>query len=84
LVKIRLQRVGRKHLPKYRIVVIDSRKARDGKCIEAIGNYDPRADTLAINTERVDFWLGRGAQISNRVRSLLQLKKKGGGDETAD
>ncbi|RKX69606.1 30S ribosomal protein S16 [candidate division WOR-3 bacterium] len=84
MLKIRLQRVGRRNLPLYRIVVIDSRKARDGESIEVVGNYDPRADKVAINTERVDFWLGRGAQLTNRVRKLLQLKKKGGGDEAAD
>ncbi|HID32354.1 MAG TPA: 30S ribosomal protein S16 [bacterium (Candidatus Stahlbacteria)] len=84
MVKIRLRRIGRHKLPQYRIVVIDSRKAREGECIEVVGNYDPRADRIAINTERIDFWLGRGAQISNRVRTLLRVKKKGGGNEAAD
>jgi small subunit ribosomal protein S16 len=72
-VRIRLRRVGRKKQPMYRIVVADSRSPRDGRFIETIGNYNPRAaDGLQLKTERADYWLGVGALPSDTVRSLLR------------
>lgn len=74
-VKIRLQRGGRKKLPIYSIIVADSREARDGKFIERLGFYAPKARgqdvPFQLNAERVDFWVGRGAQVTDVVARLL-------------
>ena len=73
-VKIRLRRVGRKKSPMYRIVVADSRSPRDGRFIEAIGQYQPRQTDNALNldTARATYWLDVGAQPTDTVRSLLR------------
>lgn len=72
VVAIRLARHGRRHAPYYRIMVADSRRARDGKYLEHVGSYDPLikdgAKHLRINTERVTYWLSVGAQPSDTVR----------------
>ncbi|PZP40554.1 MAG: 30S ribosomal protein S16 [Pseudomonas fluorescens] len=74
-VKIRLQRGGRKKLPIYSIVVADSREARDGKFIERVGFYAPKARgqevPFQLNAERVEFWVARGAQVTDVVARLL-------------
>ena len=74
-VKIRLTRVGKKRQPSYRVVVADSRSPRDGRYIEQIGRYDPTAEPsiVEIDTERADYWIGRGAQPSSQVRKLLEI-----------
>lgn len=76
MVKLRLRRVGKKKQPVYRIVAVDSRASRDGKYIEAIGQYNPRTAPVLIELkeERLFMWLKRGAQPSDTVRSLLQRK----------
>ncbi len=73
-VRIRLRRIGRKKLPYYRIVVADSRAARDGAFIEAIGQYNPRAPEggVTLDTERANHWLDVGALPTDTVRSLLR------------
>lgn len=73
-VVLRLTRMGAKKKPIYRIVATDSRNARDGKYIEALGQYDPRkeGDEVKIDMERVGHWVGKGAQVSDTVRSLLK------------
>jgi small subunit ribosomal protein S16 len=75
MVKIRLSRGGAKKQPFYHIVVTDSRKARDGRSIERLGFYNPVARgqevRLQLDLERVDYWQGVGAQISERVRTLV-------------
>ncbi len=75
MVKIRLRRMGAKKKPFYRVVVADSRMARGGRFIESIGTYDPNQDPPAIklNNERVDYWLGNGAQPSDVARGLLKV-----------
>ena len=75
MVKIRLMRVGKKKQPSYRVVVADSRSPRDGRIIEAIGNYQPRQDPIgiAIDNERALYWLQKGAQPSDQVKRLLRL-----------
>ena len=78
MVKIRLRRMGLRHRPTYRIVVIDSRKARDGKYIESIGNYNPRNKDLWIDLERADHWIGVGATPSSTVLSLIRRRRKEG------
>jgi len=77
MVKIRLKRMGMKKKPFYRLVVTDSRNARDGRAIEELGYYNPVSDvdSLKINVERAKYWSGTGAQPTDTVRGLL---KKGG------
>ncbi|MBL0708854.1 MAG: 30S ribosomal protein S16 [Sulfurimonas sp.] len=67
---IRLTRMGRKKQPFYRIAVTDSRKRRDGGWIELIGHYNPMTKELVVDSERVDYWLSVGAQMSNRVKKI--------------
>ncbi len=76
MVKIRLRRMGKKKQPTYRVVVADSRAPRDGRFIEIIGFYDPRADppTVQIKEDRALYWLSQGAQISDAVARLLRNK----------
>ena len=76
-VKIRLRRMGTKGKAFYRVVVADSRTARDGRFIETIGTYDPRTDpaTVKIDEERALLWMGRGAQPTDTTQALL--KKQG-------
>ncbi len=70
MVKIRLKRMGKRKQPYYRIVVIDSRRSRDGKYIESVGHYNPRDKKLIVNKERVEYWLSKGAQASNTAGRL--------------
>ena len=73
MVKIRLRRMGAKKNPYYRIVVADSRFPRDGRCIEEIGTYDPKADsTVTIDAEKAKQWIKNGAQPTDTVRGLLK------------
>ena len=72
-VKIGLRRLGAKKAPTYRIVVVDSRKARDGEYIDKVGHYNPTANPaeVVINTEKAQDWLAKGVQPTETVRSLL-------------
>ena len=74
-VKIRLTRMGKKKQPSYRVVVMDSRKPRDGKYIEQIGRYDPRQEPslVQIDNDRAVDWLRQGAQPTERARKLLEI-----------
>jgi small subunit ribosomal protein S16 len=74
-VKIRLTRMGKKKQPSYRVVVMDSRKQRDGKYIEQIGRYDPRQDPslIEIDNARAVDWLQKGAQPTERAQKLLEI-----------
>jgi small subunit ribosomal protein S16 len=78
MVCIRLMRMGAKKRPYYRVVVADSRRFRDGKFIEKLGFYDPlpEAPRVELNMERVDFWMQKGAQPSETVRSLISGIRK--------
>ena len=77
MVKIRMKRMGMKKKPFYRIIVTDSRNARDGRAIEELGYYNPIPEQieLRVDAERAKYWLGVGAQPSDTVRGLL--KKSG-------
>ena len=68
-----MRRHGAKKSPFYRMVVIDSHSARDGRALEVVGHYDPKTqpETLRVDRERIEHWVGRGAQLSDTVRSLL-------------
>ncbi len=73
-VKIRLKRIGTKKRPYYRIVVMDSRKPRDGRTIEEVGYYHPiesEGKQLSIEEEKVKDWLGKGARPTPTVKRLL-------------
>jgi len=74
-VKIRLKRLGKIRVPQYRIVVVDSRKKRDGKVIEEIGKYHPKEDPSYIDvvTDRAQYWLGVGAQPTEAVEQILKI-----------
>jgi small subunit ribosomal protein S16 len=84
-VSIRLRREGTKNSPYYKVVVADKRSPRDGKFIEIIGTYDPkkpgRNSTLEI--DRVDYWISKGAQPSDTVRSLIKKNKKAATGESS-
>ena len=75
-VRIRMKKMGRRHRPYYRICAVDSRAPRDGRVIEELGTYDPMvSDTdarVTINADRVQYWLGVGAQPSDKVKVLIK------------
>ena len=73
-VKIRLNKMGAKKRPFYRLVVADSRAPRDGRFIEIIGHYNPIVDPveLVVDTEKAQNWLAKGAQPSETVKRLLK------------
>lgn len=77
MVKIRLTRVGAKKKPVYRIQAIDERKSRDGRALEYLGTYDPHTDPVALNleTEAIEAWVAKGAQMSSTVASLVKRAK---------
>ena len=74
MVKVRLQREGKKKAPFYHIVVADSKSPRDGKIIEQIGTYDPmtKPSTIVINKEKLEQWIKNGAQPTDTVKSLIK------------
>lgn len=82
MVTIRLARGGAKKRPFYYVTVTDSRSARNGRFIERVGFFNPvasgKAERLRIDLERVDYWLGTGAQLSDRVAKLVQDVRKAG------
>jgi small subunit ribosomal protein S16 len=74
---MRLTRIGSKKRPYYRIVVIDKRRARNGRFLEVLGQYNPIANPvqMEINAERAQYWLSKGAQPSETVQSILRKKE---------
>ena len=74
-VKIRLKRLGKVRVPQYRIVVVDSRKKRDGRVLEEIGKYHPKEDPsyIDVESERAQYWLGVGAQPTEPVEQILKI-----------
>ncbi|MDQ1246812.1 MAG: small subunit ribosomal protein [Actinomycetota bacterium] len=74
-VKIKLKRLGKIHRPQYRIVVADSRTKRDGRAIEEVGRYDPMPNPslIEVDSERIQYWLGVGAQPTESVVKLLTV-----------
>ena len=83
MVAIRLRRLGSKKRPFFRIVVIDSHAARDGRSVEVLGYYNPTSqpETFQLDRARLQHWLNRGAQLSDTVRTLVARHKD---DATAD
>ncbi len=78
MVKVRLSRAGAKKRPYYHIVVTDKEKPRDGRFIEQIGTYDPSRPIgeASVDQARLDYWVGVGAQISDRVRDVVKEHNK--------
>ena len=77
-VSIRLRREGAKNRPYYKVVVADKRSPRDGKFIELIGTYDPKktGHNSTLKLDRVEYWISKGAQPSDTVRSLIKKNRK--------
>ncbi len=75
-VSMRLTRVGGRKDPVWRVVVADKRSPRDGRFIETVGRYNAQTEpsTIALNEERIRYWLGQGAQPSNTVKKLLRTQ----------
>jgi len=70
--------MGSKNRPAYRVVVADSRSPRDGRCIEEVGTYAPmkKGENFELKMDRVEYWLGVGAQPSDTVRSFIKKARK--------
>ena len=77
MVKIRLQREGKKKAPFYHIVVADSRSPRDGKIVEQIGTYDPmsKPEKIVLDQEKVEKWIKNGAKPTDTVKALIAKAK---------
>jgi small subunit ribosomal protein S16 len=77
-VRIRMKRIGTTNTPVYRIVVADSRSPRDGKFIEELGTYHPlqKGNNVNLKLDRAEYWISKGAQPSDTVRSFIQKAKK--------
>jgi small subunit ribosomal protein S16 len=71
---IRLSRRGARKQPYYRIVVIEKDRARDGRSVEVVGTYNPRTNpaSVELKRDRIDYWTSKGAQLSDRVRKLVE------------
>ena len=73
MLMIRLARIGARKQPYYRVVVIEKERARKGRSVEVVGLYNPRTTpaTLDVKRDRIDYWVSKGAQLSDTVRRLL-------------
>lgn len=76
MVKIRLSRHGAKKRPYYHVVVTDSESPRDGKFLEQVGTYDPTRDAIRLEMDRIEHWMGVGAQLTPRMRRVLNDHKR--------
>ena len=78
MVKIRMTRIGAKKRPFYRIMAIDERKKRDGRPLEFLGTYDPKPEVeiISLQTDAIEAWIAKGAQMSDAVRNLMKKQKK--------
>ena len=76
--KIRLSRIGAVHKPIYRVVVAETRSRRDGAAVETLGTYSPRAkqDGLTLNVARTEYWISKGAKVSDTVCTLIKKARK--------
>ena len=75
MLMIRLARIGARKQPYYRVVVIEKERARNGRSVEVVGTYNPRTTPASVDLkrERIDYWVSKGAQCSDRVRKLIAL-----------
>ena len=74
MLMIRLSRRGARKQPYYRVVVIEKDRARDGRSVEVVGTYNPRTTPASVDLkrERIDYWTSKGAQVSDRVKKLME------------
>jgi small subunit ribosomal protein S16 len=70
---IRLKRMGARKQPHYRVIVIEKERARDGRPVEVVGTYNPRSTpaTIDLKRDRIDYWVSKGAKLSDRVNKLV-------------
>ena len=75
MLMIRLARIGKPKQPYYRVVVIEKERARNGRSVEVVGTYNPRTTPASVDLKRarIDYWVSKGAQCSDRVRKLIAL-----------
>ena len=80
MIKIRLSRAGAKKRPFYSVVAIDGHARRDGRPLEYLGTYDPitKPKQIALDAEKIDAWVKKGAQVSDAVSALLREQKRRG------
>ena len=73
MLMIRLTRVGARKQPHYRVVVIEKERARDGRPVEVVGTYNPRTNpaSIELKRERIDYWISKGAKMSDRVSKIV-------------
>ena len=73
MLMIRLARMGARKKPFYRVVVIEKERARNGRSVEVVGTYNPRTSpaTVDLKRDRIDYWVSKGAQLSDRVQKLF-------------
>jgi small subunit ribosomal protein S16 len=77
MVKIRLSRIGKKHVPFYRIVAVDSREKRDGACLENLGTFDAlNVKIVQFHEERIKDWVAKGAVMTDTVKKIYKMYKK--------
>ncbi len=78
MVKIRLKRGGAKHRPYYRVIAIDSREKRQGRALEYLGTYNPlvKPAAIALETEKIQAWVDKGAQLAPSVKGLIKRARK--------
>lgn len=78
MLMIRLARFGARKQPYYRVIVIEKERARNGRSVEVVGTYNPRTNpaTVELNRDRIAYWTGKGAQLSERVGKLLAAQDK--------
>jgi small subunit ribosomal protein S16 len=76
-VRLRLSRIGRKKVPFFRIVAIDSKKSRDGEALEVLGSYNGlTGEIMNLNIEKIDLWIRQGAQVVDSVKKIYRKAKK--------
>lgn len=76
-VKIRLSRIGKKHVPFYRIIAVDSRKKRDGAYLDNLGTYDGlKGQVVQMHIERINDWVAKGAILSDTVKKIVKMHKR--------
>ena|SRR3990167_1559276 len=76
MLKIRLQRIGRKNDPSFRVVLTDSKNStKSGKFLEIVGIYNPKTGVTNFNTERIKYWLSKGAKLSDTIHNFLVHRK---------
>lgn len=81
-VKVRLARIGTKHVPFYRVVAVDGRKKRDGAYLDNLGTYDAlKSSVISLDVEKLESWVSKGAILSETVQKIYKMHKKGAAAE---